>query len=128
MMLYMLALNPLLQTLYRNKGGVRILNHVESATVYVDDVTIFLNSCQDLTSTTRTLQEYSHASGAQINTAKSKALPLGGWYTSVNICNIHYHRENIRNLLLCKHTRNLRLKLETEYTEYHEGVARNINP
>jgi hypothetical protein len=67
------------------KGGVHILNHTKPATAHAEDVTIFLKSSKDVTPVTRDLTEYSHASGAHINTYKSKALPLGEWDTSVNI-------------------------------------------
>lgn len=70
-MRYILALNPLLQTLHQNKG-VQILRHVEPATAYADDGTIFLNSRQDVTPTTRTLLEYSRSSDAQINIKSQK--------------------------------------------------------
>jgi hypothetical protein len=92
MILYILAMSPLLHTLQQCKGVVHILNYTEPATAYADDVTIFLNSSQDVTALTCALREYSHASGIHINTNKSKALPLGEWNTSVNIYNINYHR------------------------------------
>jgi hypothetical protein len=78
-------MNPLLHTLQQYKGGMHILNHIEPATVYADDVTIFLNSSQGVTPVTRALTEFSHASGAHLNTNKSKALPLGEWDTLVNM-------------------------------------------
>jgi hypothetical protein len=68
------------------------LNHIKPATAYADDVTIFLNSRQDVTPVTSALTEYIYASGAYINTNTSKALPLGEWDTSDNIYTKEYHR------------------------------------
>jgi hypothetical protein len=85
MILYILAMNPLLHTLQQHGRGVRILNHIESATADADDVTIFLDSEQEVASITRALDEYRHVSGAHINTIKSKALSTGEWSKSVNI-------------------------------------------
>jgi hypothetical protein len=93
MTLYIFALNPLLYALQQHRSGVRILNHVEFATAYADDVTIFLDSEQDVASIKRALDEYRHVSGACINTTKSKALSIGEWDKSVNIYNINYQTE-----------------------------------
>jgi hypothetical protein len=93
MILCILAMNPLLHTLQQHGRGFRILNHIETATAYVDDVTIFLDSEQDVVSITRVLNEYRHVSGAHINTIKSKALSIGEWDKSMNIYNINYHAE-----------------------------------
>jgi hypothetical protein len=71
--------------LQQHGRGVRILNHIETATAYADDVTIFLDSEQDVASITRALDEYRHMSGAHINTIKSKTLSIGEWDKSVNV-------------------------------------------
>jgi hypothetical protein len=60
MILYIIAMNNLLRTLQQHGRGVRILNHIETATAYADDVTIFLDLEQDVSSVTRALDEYRH--------------------------------------------------------------------
>jgi hypothetical protein len=93
MILYIIAMNPFLHTFQQHGREVRILKHNETATAYADDVTIFLDSKQDVASITRALDEYSYVSGTHINTIKSKALSIGERDKSVNIYDINYQAE-----------------------------------
>jgi len=50
MILYVLCLNPLIQSLERNLNGIKLGRHQSKmvVTAYADDVTIFLTSVEDV--------------------------------------------------------------------------------
>jgi hypothetical protein len=57
---------------------------------YADDVTIFLTSRNYIPIIEDAIRIFEEASGAHINTHKSKALPTGTWNTTINIIGIQY--------------------------------------
>jgi hypothetical protein len=95
MILFVLALNPFLSMLASTLPGVKIgLQGTRTATVaYADDVTVFLTSPRDVEILQDAISRYEQASGARVNVRKSTALAIGGWNTSLNICNIPYRNE-----------------------------------
>jgi len=95
MQLYPLCLNPLLHKLDEVLAGVRIgRGRAKTVTVaYADDVTVLLTSPDDVLKLQDILHTYEEATGARINTYKSRALDVGGWDTTRQIMNIPYHTE-----------------------------------
>jgi hypothetical protein len=59
-------------------------------TCYADDVTIFVSTPDDIPKLEDALCQYERATGAKINTLKSKALPLAGWPSSQTVLGIPY--------------------------------------
>jgi hypothetical protein len=92
MLLHALCINPLLQHLTSVLPGVKILARGETTSIvaYDDDITILLTNPVYVPLIHHALQQYMRASGAVLNTNKSKALALGTWDTSVNILDIPY--------------------------------------
>jgi hypothetical protein len=80
-----MCLNPLLSTLEQKLSGIRISQSGPPAKVvaYADDFTIFVTSPADIPIIQETLRSYEGASGARVNTRKSKALALCPWDTSL---------------------------------------------
>jgi hypothetical protein len=62
-------------------------------TAYADDVTIFITTQSDIPKIQEAIDNYTAASGAKINIAKSKAMPVGPWNTQINVMNIPYYSE-----------------------------------
>lgn len=95
MMLYIMCLNPLIQSLERDLKGIKMGRRKAKTvvTAYADDVTIFLTSAEDIAKLKDLLERYEAATGAKINTKKSKAMALGSWDTAVNIMDIPYQNE-----------------------------------
>ena len=50
---------------------------------YADDITVFLSSREDIEKVHHTIRTYERASGAQLNSNKSRALDVGGWLESI---------------------------------------------
>ena len=94
MILYALCLNPLLSTLEKKLPGIRLYQNGPLANViaYADDVTIFVTPA-DIQIVQETLRSYKDASGARVNTRKSKALAIGPWDSSIQIMDIPYYNE-----------------------------------
>jgi CHAT domain-containing protein len=92
MLLYALYINPLLQHLTSILPGVKILamGGTTSIVAYADDITIILTNPADVPLIQHALRHYMRASGAVLNTNKSKALALGTCDTSANILDIPY--------------------------------------
>ena len=95
MILYALCLNPLFCNLEKKLPGIRIGQSGPSAKVvaYAEDVKIFVTSPADIPIIQETLRIYEEASGARVNTRKSKALAVGLWDTSLQIMDIPYYNE-----------------------------------
>ena len=60
---------------------------------YADDITIFVTTPTDVSVINGATQCYEKATGARLNTQKSKALTVGGWSTSTDTLNITYRAE-----------------------------------
>ena len=80
MILFALCVDPLLRILEQKLPGIHIGNRANKTVVvaYADDVTIFVNSPTDLPVIHDAIQCYEKATGARLNTRKSKVLALGG--------------------------------------------------
>ena len=94
-LLFALCLNPLLRTLENRLTGIRIGRRGPKTTVvaYVDDVTLFVTSPDDVPIIQEALLFYEAASEAKLNIGKSWVLAIGSWDTSVRIMDIPYHTE-----------------------------------
>ena len=95
MMLYALCINPLLHKLEEALNGVRIRRRSPTTAVvaYADDVTVLLTDRDEAQTLQDVLGTYENATGAKINTSKTKALAIGGWDTSQKIMDIEYPEE-----------------------------------
>ena len=93
MILYALCINPLLSTLEKKLPGIRLYQNGPLAKVvaYADNVSIFVTTPADIQIIQQRLKSYEDASGARVNTRKSKALAIGPWDSSIQIMDIpHY--------------------------------------
>jgi hypothetical protein len=131
MMLYAVCLDPLLQHLTQVLKGLRISKN-ETKTVavaYADDLKIFVTDPTDIPLITSALQNYARASGAQINTRKSKALAIGPWDTTSKIMEINYVSEmKILGLVFTATTAESSVKTWTEVTNRVRAIAREAYP
>ena len=92
-LLFALCVDPLLRVLDQKLSGIRIGKRARKIAVvaYADDVTIFVTTPTDIPVTQDEIQCYEKATGARLNTRKSKALAVGEWSTSTDTLNIAYH-------------------------------------
>jgi len=60
---------------------------------YADDITIFVTTPTDVPVIRDAIQCYEKATGARLNTRKSKELAVGGWSASTGTLSITYHAE-----------------------------------
>ena len=81
MILYALCLHPLLRTLEDNLPGIRLGQSTRSPpdVAYADDVIILVTQPGDLAIIHEAVRCYEKATGAKLNSQKSKALPIRGW-------------------------------------------------
>lgn len=77
MLLYAIALEPLLLQIRANITGIQILNKTIKSSNYADDASVFVSSNTDVQNTTDSLTLFEQASCAKINTTKSNSLLLG---------------------------------------------------
>jgi hypothetical protein len=95
MLLFTICINPLLcmldTTLHEinHNAGRGTLNVV----AYADDVTVILRSPNNIPKIRDTLACYEAATGARLNTRKSKMMGLGTWDISTDILGIPYCNE-----------------------------------
>jgi len=80
MILYVLCLHPLLRTLEDNLPGIRLDRNTRSPPVvaYADDVTVLVTQPGDFAIIHEAVRCYEKATGAKLNSQKSKVLPTGG--------------------------------------------------
>jgi len=90
-----MCLNLLLCTLENNLAGIQIGRRRMKTTVVAsaDYVTMFAKSPTDIPTTQQALYCFEVASGAKLNTGKSRVLAIGPWDTSVRIMDFPYHTE-----------------------------------
>ena len=95
MILFALCVDPLLRILEQKLPGIHIGKRANKTVVvaYADDVTIFVTSPTDLPVIHDAIQCYEKATGARLNTRKSKALAVGGWSTTMAPLGIVYANE-----------------------------------
>jgi hypothetical protein len=94
MTIFTQCINPLIVALDKKLAGVRIGTTGTKTTVlaYADDITM-LTKQEEIETVREILQDYVEASGAEINTHKSKALELGGWHKTRQVMGIQYCEE-----------------------------------
>jgi hypothetical protein len=90
MALFRMCVHPFLTMLKQLLPGVQIGRDSEPASVlaYADDVTVFLTSTTDLQIVKDIIQQFKKASGARLNTKKSRILSIGRWPATDNILDI----------------------------------------
>lgn len=89
-LLYVLALEPLLKSIKRDKGIKGLWPQTEkhlnlSVLAHADDVYLWLDGEQDLKRARQHLKRYEEASGAKINEQKSKLYVLDGSTTRIRV-------------------------------------------
>jgi hypothetical protein len=91
--LYALALHPLLKVLEQKLPELRMGNQARHTSViaYDDDVTIFVTSIADFPIIEEAIRLFERAPGARLNPRKSKAMTVGGWCTRKTVLGIAYH-------------------------------------
>ena len=89
------CLNPLLCTVEATLTDIQIGRRIIKTAViaYAHDVTIFVTSPRDIPKIQTAMDHYEAASGARINTKKSKAMAIGSWDTSTDTMGIPCHTE-----------------------------------
>jgi len=89
------CLNPLLCMLDRHLAGLGMERRrvMTSVIAYADDVTILVTSPSDIQKIQDARHSYEEATGAKVNTGKSRALAIGSWTTSRRIMDFPYQDE-----------------------------------
>ena len=95
MKLYAICVDPLLRILEQKLTGIRIGKRGPKilALAYADDITIFITTPMDIPVIQESIHCYEKATGARLNTRKSRALALRGCRTNTNVLNIPYQTE-----------------------------------
>jgi hypothetical protein len=95
MLLFALCLDPFLRKLDETLKGHRTANHSRRQIViaYADDVTIILQSPQEVPLVQEAIRVYEAASSASLNLQKSKAMALGSWNTTNTVMGLDYQNE-----------------------------------
>ena len=96
MVLFILALNPLLYKLHNSLNGVSHEQSKLAVAAYADDVTVILSNDSDIQELWTTLNDFESISGLAINKRKSRAMLIGPW-NSVPTFNLQID-EKIRTL------------------------------
>jgi hypothetical protein len=75
-------------------AGIKIGNKMRSTAVvaYADDVTIFVTQEAELAIVEEAINIFENASGARLNTQKSKAIATGRWNKTATIRGIGYYQ------------------------------------
>ena len=80
-LLFAIAVDPLISKLSSQLQGIEINNNHFAATAYVDDLNFVLMNQSESLIAMNLLNSYCHSSASEINTMKSTALALGTWNT-----------------------------------------------
>jgi hypothetical protein len=93
MLLFALCIDPFIRRLEEEIGRCRRNTHGrrEVVVAYADDVTIILRAPAELAVVDKVTREFELASGALLNTTKSKALGIGAWDTTITMRGILYY-------------------------------------
>lgn len=75
--LYAMAVEPLLRTLYMTLEGLRVFNVKTVCQAYADDVSVLINTDEEMDHLRRILSKYTRSSGAQLNDKKSQIMHIG---------------------------------------------------
>jgi len=84
MILFALCLKPLLYYLDERLQGIRVTGRQRTSKVmaYAGDVSILVNSKEDVRIIREAITYYEKATGTKLNIAKSSVLAVGNWNTS----------------------------------------------
>jgi len=93
MILYALCLHPLLRTLEDNLPSIRLGRSTRSPPVvaYADDVTVLVTQPGEFAIIHEAVRCYETATGAKLNSKKSKVLLIGGWLQPATELGIESH-------------------------------------
>jgi hypothetical protein len=94
-LLFASCVDLLLRILDQKLTGIRIGKRARKTALvaYADDINIFVTTPTDIPIISDAIKCYKKATGARLNTRKSKVLVVGGWGTSMDTLNIKYHAE-----------------------------------
>lgn len=84
MLLYIVALEPLLRRLNNELEGITISGDSRATNAYADDVGVLVRSSEDIARLTALVRQYCNATGAKINDTKSSFLNING-FRNVNL-------------------------------------------
>jgi len=106
MLLFVLVLNPLICLSERQVKGIRTgLRTTKTAVAaYAEDVTSFVTAPAYIQIIGDLLLTYERATGARLNTRKSKAMATGSWDISIDMMDFTYYQEITILALRCMST------------------------
>jgi hypothetical protein len=89
MLLFVLCINPLLINLDKKLNGLYIRHNSTKTTAisYADDITIIVTQPEEI-DIIKEIHDYMQATGARINTNKSRAIALASWNKSTPVMDI----------------------------------------
>jgi len=95
MLLFAMCINPLLVNLDKKLNELYIRHYSTKTTAisYADDITIIVTQPEEIDNIQEILHDYMHATGARIDTNKSRAIALESWNKSTPVMDITYHDE-----------------------------------
>jgi hypothetical protein len=94
MLLFTVALNPLIYSLHRHFITIRIGHWSKKiAEVAYTDLMIFVTAEAGIPKIKGLMSTHERATEARLNTSKSEALAIGSWYTLASVPHISYHQE-----------------------------------
>jgi hypothetical protein len=95
MLLFILAVDPLLCMLDRHLSGIRCGKGEQGVSVvaYADDLTLLLSDGEEINMALDIIGTYEKETGARLNLRKSKALTVGAWDTSIRGMEIPYYQD-----------------------------------
>ena len=92
MALYALCLHPLLSRLNHSLQGPQVgRKRCRSVLAYADNVTVFVTHPAEYVTIRQTIKWFEKATGALLNTSKSKAMAFGGWTAPATDLGIAFH-------------------------------------
>jgi accessory colonization factor AcfC len=92
--LHAVVLNPLLYKIDNVLKGVKVGPRTTQTTIVAyADITILVTAEEEIPAFRSTIMCYQEASGARINLAKSNALAVEGWKTTIDVMGIKYQDE-----------------------------------
>lgn len=85
--LFAIYIEPLLVKLTENLKGIDLFGHKVALRAFVDDLTVFASSDDDITRSCEIIDGFCKWTNAKLNKTKSKALGLGDWSWEAQIKN-----------------------------------------
>ena len=120
MILFTLAINPLIWKLHNQITGIQIQDLKLSVIAYADDVTVILSNKNDEIKLKDSLQEFHNFSGLEVNKRKSKSIPIGGWNRQNN--NVEIEMTTQHKILGIQYSNSIAEMKNLNWTE----IIRNI--